>query len=195
MWDVPQQGLEPVSPALAEGLLTTAPPGKSLWDRLLTSFSSVIIVCIIGRKKANSAPAFCLLWTGTWAAECIFKKAHAVQTGRTLDSWPRMATCSRLTLCLYQIGLLLSKGTVPHTLLSCLRPPIPPTHPNIDLALCFHCFIEKQKQIKKTSSSHDHPFQPTPISAYIHCLSSTPKANTSTCTEFHSLSFFWGLGS
>ena len=30
MWDLPGPGIEPVSPALAGGLLTTAPPGKSL---------------------------------------------------------------------------------------------------------------------------------------------------------------------
>ena len=29
-WDLPGPGLEPVSPALAGGFLTTAPPGKSL---------------------------------------------------------------------------------------------------------------------------------------------------------------------
>ena len=28
MWDLPGLGLEPVSPALAGGFLTTAPPGK-----------------------------------------------------------------------------------------------------------------------------------------------------------------------
>ena len=28
MWDLPGAGLEPVSPALAGGFLTTAPPGK-----------------------------------------------------------------------------------------------------------------------------------------------------------------------
>ena len=28
-WDLPRPGLEPVSPALAGGFLTTAPPGKS----------------------------------------------------------------------------------------------------------------------------------------------------------------------
>ena len=28
MWDLPEPGLEPVSPALAEGFLTTVPPGK-----------------------------------------------------------------------------------------------------------------------------------------------------------------------
>ena len=36
MWDLPRLGLEPVSPALAGGFLTTAPPGKphallSIW--------------------------------------------------------------------------------------------------------------------------------------------------------------------
>ena len=28
MWDLPEPGLEPVSPALADGCLTTVPPGK-----------------------------------------------------------------------------------------------------------------------------------------------------------------------
>ena len=32
MWDLPRPGLEPVSPALAGGFLTTAPPGKSLFS-------------------------------------------------------------------------------------------------------------------------------------------------------------------
>ena len=30
MWDLPRPGIEPVSPALAGGFLTTAPPGNSL---------------------------------------------------------------------------------------------------------------------------------------------------------------------
>ena len=29
MWNLPGPGIEPVSPALAGGFLTTAPPGKS----------------------------------------------------------------------------------------------------------------------------------------------------------------------
>ena len=29
MWDIPGQGIEPVSPALAGGFSTTGPPGKS----------------------------------------------------------------------------------------------------------------------------------------------------------------------
>ena len=33
MWDLPRPELEPVSPALAGGLLTTAPPGKpKFWN-------------------------------------------------------------------------------------------------------------------------------------------------------------------
>ena len=30
MWDLPGPGIEPVPPALADGFLNTAPPGKSL---------------------------------------------------------------------------------------------------------------------------------------------------------------------
>ena len=30
MWDLPRPGVEPVSPTLAGGFLTTGPPGKSL---------------------------------------------------------------------------------------------------------------------------------------------------------------------
>ena len=36
MWDLPGPGIELVSPALAGGFLTTAPPGKS-WDLCLKS--------------------------------------------------------------------------------------------------------------------------------------------------------------
>ena len=34
MWDLPGPGLKPVSPALAGGFLTTAPPGKPLYSFL-----------------------------------------------------------------------------------------------------------------------------------------------------------------
>ena len=40
MWDPLRPGLEPVSPALAGGFLTTAPPGKSL----TTTFQSLNII-------------------------------------------------------------------------------------------------------------------------------------------------------
>ena len=34
MWDLPGPGIEPVSPALAGGFLTTVPPGKPLLSTL-----------------------------------------------------------------------------------------------------------------------------------------------------------------
>ena len=37
MWDLPGPGLEPVTPALAGGFLTTAPPGKPLHYCFLTA--------------------------------------------------------------------------------------------------------------------------------------------------------------
>ena len=37
MWDLPGPGLEPVSPALAGGLLTTAPPGKPPLGEILNA--------------------------------------------------------------------------------------------------------------------------------------------------------------
>ena len=35
MWDLPGTGLEPVSPALAGGFLTTEPPGKPTFELFL----------------------------------------------------------------------------------------------------------------------------------------------------------------
>ena len=35
MWDLPRLGLEPVSPALAGGCLTPAPPGKPDYEPLM----------------------------------------------------------------------------------------------------------------------------------------------------------------
>ena len=42
MWDLPRPGLEPVSPALAGGFLTTAPPGKSQVLIFLKNLHTVI---------------------------------------------------------------------------------------------------------------------------------------------------------
>ena len=44
MWDLPGPGLEPVSPALAGGFLTTAPPGKPHDHILNFSYSSEYVV-------------------------------------------------------------------------------------------------------------------------------------------------------
>ena len=42
-WDLPRPGLEPVSPALAGRLSTTAPPGKPLTSFLKRPCASIII--------------------------------------------------------------------------------------------------------------------------------------------------------
>ena len=53
MWDLPGPGLEPVSPALAGGFLTTAPPGKSqvtfhYWkSRPITNFNLILNINLI----------------------------------------------------------------------------------------------------------------------------------------------------
>ena len=69
MWDLPRPGLEPVSPALAGGLSTTAPPGKpdpddfdplkesSWWARDLR-YDFVYFL----DKDFRNKRAFCQLW-------------------------------------------------------------------------------------------------------------------------------------
>ena len=42
MWNLPRPGLEPVSPALAGGLSTTAPPGKPLKSSFLTHQTTLL---------------------------------------------------------------------------------------------------------------------------------------------------------
>ena len=49
MWDLPRPGLEPVSPALAGRLSTTAPPGKPQLSILY------IVVCICQSQSPNSS--------------------------------------------------------------------------------------------------------------------------------------------
>ena len=51
MWDLPGPGLEPVSPALAGGFLTTVPPGKSRYNvfkKPLLSLSHVFVFILYG---------------------------------------------------------------------------------------------------------------------------------------------------
>ena len=51
MWDLPGPGLEPMSPALAGGFLTTAPPGKP--QEFLKYRLEFILRCWKKKKKAN----------------------------------------------------------------------------------------------------------------------------------------------
>ena len=51
MWDLPGRGLEPVSPALAGGFLTTAPPEKSQSAFFITKF---LQSCLGGGEGVSS---------------------------------------------------------------------------------------------------------------------------------------------
>ena len=62
MWDLPRPGLEPVSPALADRLSTTAPPGKPLSDFL-------IVVSLVDVKGHPSNFYFELPWLLTKLGE------------------------------------------------------------------------------------------------------------------------------
>ena len=44
MWDLPRPGLEPMSPALAGGFLTTAPSGNSLYFCFVNKFLCIIFL-------------------------------------------------------------------------------------------------------------------------------------------------------
>ena len=51
MWDLPRPGIEPVSPALAGGFLTTSPPGKPLEEVVLMQIPE--IMCVICTCRAD----------------------------------------------------------------------------------------------------------------------------------------------
>ena len=44
MWDLPRPGLEPVSPTLAGGFLTTVPPGKPCSTFLKVKKKIIVII-------------------------------------------------------------------------------------------------------------------------------------------------------
>ena len=58
MWDLPGPGLEPVSPALAGGFLTTAPPGKPPLIYLVI-YQLLILFCFIKRTYLESLVVLC----------------------------------------------------------------------------------------------------------------------------------------
>ena len=68
MWDLPGPGLEPMSPALAGGFLTTVPPGKSF---------SWLLYCSWSKIQQN------LLWS-----QCTLPEVHTSGAqGKPEDPW------------------------------------------------------------------------------------------------------------
>ena len=51
MWDLPRPGLEPVSPAMAGRLSTTAPPGKPYADFLLSNIMHFLNFLYLSKKN------------------------------------------------------------------------------------------------------------------------------------------------
>ena len=64
MWDLPGPGLEPVSPALVGGFLTTVPPGKPLMGFLKTYplIIKVKFYCLMVREYSLYDVDFFFFW-------------------------------------------------------------------------------------------------------------------------------------
>ena len=62
MWHLPGPGIKPVSPALAGGFLTTAPPGKS---SLLDFRSYSLHPAKLETWEAQLSKSWCLSWRGS----------------------------------------------------------------------------------------------------------------------------------
>ena len=74
MWDLPGPGLEPVSPALAGGFLTTVPPGKSL--SLVDLMVMLTLTVVFVKSPMLSYLSFLLLVTmkvrlGAWGVVAL----------------------------------------------------------------------------------------------------------------------------
>ena len=81
MWDLPGPGLEPVSPALAGGFLTIAPPGE------LGSPEMICFVTKISAKLATAAVGTYLLLPSSLCIPVVIKagpfgaEQHTLQPG------------------------------------------------------------------------------------------------------------------
>ena len=87
MWDLPRPGLEPVSPALAGGFLTTLPPGQS-YHRILNIVlcavqQDLVVELILFQLRLHLAPLkkylvpFLLVSCNTDLGESDTKRQHA----------------------------------------------------------------------------------------------------------------------
>ena len=71
MWDLPRPGLEPVSPALAGGFSTTAPPGKPSLAVLLLSFWDPDDTIIRSSVVATQVTEILLMFFPSWFIFCF----------------------------------------------------------------------------------------------------------------------------
>ena len=94
MWDPPRPGLEPVSPALAGRLSTTAPPGKPSGTFLKNKFNSGSVR--MGEEGVTNTHRTRCLGLVQRAAVSSFRPKTVVLPGRPASGWPRrdFPTCS-----------------------------------------------------------------------------------------------------
>ena len=65
MWDLPGPGIEPMSPASADGFLATAPPGKSQGSTCLTSSPGFLKHSRCGPQCSYPGLSFCISQGGS----------------------------------------------------------------------------------------------------------------------------------
>ena len=113
MWDLPGPGLEPVSPALAGGFLTTVPPGRSSCLHLNTPLEELKIwssMMILGKPKipAPEKPFFLKYCWRSWRytmtymninAKIKFKLELKAVTGNIMYTSPEGSIISSLIPC------------------------------------------------------------------------------------------------
>ena len=99
MWDLPGPGIEPVSPALAGGFLTTAPPGKSLGvnevfvalhETQKNSFE--IYMYFRGQQKSSGL-------TSSHTIDKLILAYLFTKKNARFVKWKRAGWCNRLATC------------------------------------------------------------------------------------------------
>ena len=89
MWDLPGPGLEPVSPALAGGFLTTAPPGKSerfgLGGWFFGYESFLVSFCVVSEPLPVLFPLLLVFCCGYFHANLFHLYTDPVYTAHFLS--------------------------------------------------------------------------------------------------------------
>ena len=81
MWDLPGPGLEPVSPALADGFSTTAPPGKPLnhsYNMVFRNYLILLFLLWISSFYVVMQPEFVNILGGVWPVKIKIKNHTSV---------------------------------------------------------------------------------------------------------------------
>ena len=106
MWDLPRPGLEPMSPALAGGFLTTAPPGKStvpVFDRY-----DCILIWVLG-LSVLPADQWNHCWPTAFTQWSVGFSALPEQGSLSWQGCTQFHLCSRLQMGVWYLLLELGR--------------------------------------------------------------------------------------